>query len=263
MIRKLQESDRDNVLKYLYVSPSLNIFIIGDIEAFGFDKDFQSTYGEFDEQNNYISVMLFYRDNVVFYSHIDHFNEAWIQVLYANEFKYFSGRKTLMDLIYPHLEGFEYKEMYFAEAKELLVNIEDHDLDIKTLKTKEDAAKVYELLNEITEFGVSSQGKDYFVEGKMKGIEMGVTYYIEENSHAISSVAATAETTKNAMVIGVATLLSARKKGYASILMTHLLDVYLKKGKYLCLFYDNPKAGVIYKRLGFKDTEKWVMIDKR
>ena len=36
-----------------------------------------------------------------------------------------------------------------------------------------------------------------------------------------------------------------------------------KKNKYLCLFYDNPKAGAIYKRLGFIDTEKWVMLDKR
>lgn len=36
MIRKLVETDRLEVLEYLYLSPSLNIFIIGDIEAFGF-----------------------------------------------------------------------------------------------------------------------------------------------------------------------------------------------------------------------------------
>jgi predicted GNAT family acetyltransferase len=36
------------------------------------------------------------------------------------------------------------------------------------------------------------------------------------------------------------------------------LDV-LAEGKTLCLFYDNPKAGSIYKRLGFKDIGFWSM----
>jgi predicted GNAT family acetyltransferase len=39
-------------------------------------------------------------------------------------------------------------------------------------------------------------------------------------------------------------------------------EYFIKKDKYLCLFYDNPKAGNIYKRLGFKDVDKWVMLSK-
>ena len=117
MIRKLTETDRLEVLKYLYQSPSLNIFIIGDIETFGFESDFQTTYGEFDEENNYLSVLLFYRENVVFYSHIDQFNADWLKTFKQHVFKFFSGRKTLMDLICPHLTDFEYTQMYFADAK--------------------------------------------------------------------------------------------------------------------------------------------------
>ena len=77
MIRVLDESDRTVLLKYLYKEPSLNIFIIGDIEAYGFENDFQTLYGEFDEVGKYISVLLFYRDNCVFYSEDDFFNEDW------------------------------------------------------------------------------------------------------------------------------------------------------------------------------------------
>ena len=65
------------------------------------------------------------------------------------------------------------------------------------------------------------------------------------------------------MIIGVATSEKARKRGLASILMSYLMKEYFKKDKYLCLFYDNPKAGTIYKRLGFIDTEMWVMLNKR
>lgn len=263
MIRKLQEEDRKKVLEYLYVSPSLNIFIIGDIEHFGFDKDFQIIYGQFDEQNNYLSVLLFYRENVIFYSHIDQFDSAWLDILNQHEFLYFSGRKTLIDLIYPHLLDFEYKEMYFAEAKELTNEIQDTSLNIKKMTSTEEAGIIYDLLATISEFGVAKQSREHYVDGKIKSLNMGVTYFIEEGGIAISTVATTAETTKNAMIIGVATHLSARKRGLASIQMSYLMREYFDKSKYLCLFYDNPAAGAIYKRLGFKDTEKWVMLNKR
>lgn len=263
MIRKLEENDRSKVLDYLYKSASLNIFIIGDIEAFGFEQDFQSIYGEFDQEKEYISVLLFYRENVIFYSHIDQFNSEWIKILDTNEYSYFSGRLLLMELIYPHLEGFEYKEMYFSEAKDYALLKSDKNLFIKELESREDACKVYDILSSIEEFNVSKQTKEHFVEGKMKSISMGATYYIEEDGKAICTVAATAETTKNAMIVGVATATSARKRGLATKLMIHLMNEYKQKNKYLCLFYDNPKAGAIYKRLGFKDTEKWVMMNKR
>ncbi len=263
MFRKLIESDRAKVLNYLYKSPSLNIFIIGDIEAFGFESVFQTLYGQFDDENDYISVLLFYRENVVFYSHIDHFDLKWVDILNKHKFRYLSGRKLLVDFIYPHLSDFEYKEMYFAEAMKLSELISNSKYVIKRLETKEDASKIYDLLVTITEFGVAKEGRDSFIDGKMKSINMGVTYYIEEDGKVISTVATTAETTKNAMIIGVATHVSARKRGLASILMSHLMNEFFTKNKYLCLFYDNPKAGVIYKRLGFKDTEKWVTVNKR
>jgi len=33
----------------------------------------------------------------------------------------------------------------------------------------------------------------------------------------------------------------------------------LQEGKVLCLFYDNPEAGKIYKRLGYVDIGKWAV----
>ena len=263
MIRKLIEADKDKVLEYLYQSPSINIFFIGDIEVFGFDKDFQMIYGQFDDLNNYISVLLFYRENVVFYSHTDQFDTAWLKIIEQHQFQYFSGRKTLVDLIYPHLNDFEYKEMFFAEAK-VLTPIKIHEyLAIKEMKTREDAGLLYDLLETVSEFSITKQGKEKFIDSKMASISMGVTYFILEDGIAISTVATTAETTKNAMIIGVATHINARKRGLASYLMSHLMQEYFNKNKYLCLFYDNPKAGAIYKKLGFRDTEKWVMTSKR
>lgn len=41
--------------------------------------------------------------------------------------------------------------------------------------------------------------------------------------------------------------------------MEKLMADVLEEGKSLCLFYDNPEAGRIYKRLGFKDIGRWTM----
>ena len=263
MIRKLQETDRLKVLEYLYQRPSLNIFIIGDIEAFGFEKEYQILYGEFSQDNKYLSVLLFYRDNTVFYSHIDHFNLDWLSIIKQHKFNMFCGKKTLMDRIYPYLSEFKYEEMFFAACKELKTDDNTNNKVIKKLSTKEEAALLYDFLKDISEFNIDKQEKQYFIDGMMNGLSMGVTYYIEENGSIISTAATTAETTINAMVIGVATIKKARNKGLASKIMIHLIKEYLTKGKYLCLFYDNPAAGVIYKRLGFKEIDMWVMANKR
>lgn len=42
MIRKLSNKDHPEVMNFLNKDPSLNLFIIGDIESFGFETSFQS-----------------------------------------------------------------------------------------------------------------------------------------------------------------------------------------------------------------------------
>ncbi|OUB03999.1 acetyltransferase [[Bacillus thuringiensis] serovar konkukian] len=41
MMRKLSKKDHEQVFTYLKEEAALNLFIIGDIEAFGYDTDFQ------------------------------------------------------------------------------------------------------------------------------------------------------------------------------------------------------------------------------
>ena len=263
LIRKLTESDRTKLLEYLYVEGSLNIFIIGDVEAYGFTEDFQTLYGEFNEDNEYLSVLLFYRENSIFYSHNREFNTDWLKTYKNHEFEYLSGAENVLDKVAPYFKDFIVKPMYFAEAYKLEEEVTNTSYKIVKATTKEHCEKLFDILATIDEFGYSSKSKEKYVDSKLKSMNMGSTYFIEEDGVIISTVATTAETTKTAMVVAVATLETARKRGLASILMKHLMKEYFEeKHKYLCLFYDNPKAGNIYKRLGFKDVDKWVMLSK-
>lgn len=61
------------------------------------------------------------------------------------------------------------------------------------------------------------------------------------------------------MIVGVATHPAHRRKGLATQLLIRLCEDLLSEGKTPCLFYDNPEAGSIYRRLGFTDVGTWVM----
>lgn len=263
MIRKLSQKDQTEVLEYLYKESAFNIFIIGDIEAFGFDKEWQTLYGEFDSSNEYISVLLFYRENCVYYSHKDVFNVDYLPIMKERPFEFMSGKESLMKLLKPHFPDFKLKPMYFCKATSL-ENQESFDYsNVKVVTTQEECVKLYDLLSTIREFGIYKKPREDFIKSKLNSIKMGVTYYIEEDNKMVSTVATTAETTVNAMVVAVATHQDYRQRGFASILMTYLMKEYFEnRQKELCLFYDNPKAGKIYLRLGFKDFGKWAMMNK-
>lgn len=262
MIRLLTEQDRERVLKYLYQDPAYNIFIIGDIEAFGFDKPFQRIYAEFDDEK-LLSVFLRYRDSAIYYADTLRFNKDYLDIFDKDSFSYISGKTHLMNLIKPYLESYKNFHTYFCEAKTLVVDVNSH-LDIKRMTTKEDAYKVYDLVSTVEEFAAFHQDKEAYADAKLKSMAMGMTLYLEEDNRAISTVATTAETTQNAMVVAVATHKDARNKGYASKLMQALMHEYLiKKQKRLCLFYDNPSAGKIYQRLGFETIGTWDMYKKQ
>ena len=56
------------------------------------------------------------------------------------------------------------------------------------------------------------------------------------------------------------TLPSARGKGYAAA-CTCLLSADLQRnGKLPCLFYENPIAGKVYRRIGFDDASRWAVL---
>ena len=263
MIRKLTEKDRSSVLEYLYQDPDFNIFLIGDIEAFGFNRDFQKVFGEFDDQGKYLGVYIKYRNNALYYSHLTRFNEAFLDIMLSDPFDFMSGKSDLMALIYPHLKGFRHRTMFFCSADTMENEDPINEDSIRVVSTREECGKLYDLLANIEEFGTRKIERDIYIEDRMIGLGMGVILYIDHQDTIISTAATTAETTKNAMVVAVATKEEYRKQGYGSTLVKALMELYInQKKKSLCLFYDNEEAGRIYKRLGFKDIGLWDMCDR-
>lgn len=264
MMRKLTENNLEQVMTFLSEEPSINLFIIGDIERFGFDKDFQELWGSFDDHDQLIGVLLRYNENFIPYFK----DENCDITAYTKIIQSFSGHKMISgkESVVKHFDGIlgecHEKSTYFCEitcTDELL----DPGEDIKKAGL-EDAPRIYELLQGIEEFLISDTNSIERIKRNMEQ-KSGRIYYIEnELGDMVSLAQTTAENSKSAMVVGVATKVGYRRKGYMGRCLSKLCGEVLNEGKTLCLFYDNPEAGSVYHRVGFKSIGKWrMMIEKR
>ncbi len=258
LIRKLDEQDRKKVLDYVGKEPNINLFIIGDIEQFGFNQDFQELWGKFNEEDKLEGVLLRYNNNFIPYyenikEHIIEFED--IVESYKGD-KFVSGQEDIINNFERVLAKSRRKNTYLCELKEKNIYL-TWDESVKLAKP-EDAKKIADLLNTIDEF--ISEPDDNRIEEEIRNKSKRV-YYIENKEKEIISIAqTTAENSKSAMIVGVATRKEYREQGHMSKCLSKLCNDLIDEGKSLCLFYDNPKAGRVYHKLGFKEIGKWTML---
>jgi uncharacterized protein len=259
MIRRLTKHDHDQLFSFLQKEPSFNLFIIGDIESFGYDADFQEIWGELDETGKLKAVLLRYYNSYIPYAQGNFDVEGFAALIRQTSASSFilSGKSAIVGRFEQWLPLGNKRVMYFCECDtDEHANEMDHSIEIKEA-TLEDVDRIIELRRRIAEFVVGPNAREMLV----KGMEAKTarTYYIEKNGNIVASASTSAENSLSAMIVGVCTDEEHRKKGYASAIVAKLIRDLLSEGKTLCLFYDNPKAGSIYKRLGFRDIGTWTM----
>ena len=104
MIRKLSENDRAACMELVCNKPDENLFIIGDIEAYGFDKDFQEVWGDFSEDNELRAVLLRYNINFIPYAEGDFDAKGFADIVNQNNgITQLSGLETITKTMIPYL----------------------------------------------------------------------------------------------------------------------------------------------------------------
>ncbi|MED1204038.1 GNAT family N-acetyltransferase [Heyndrickxia acidicola] len=260
MIKKLNEKLNSQVMSFLKEEPSINLFIIGDIESFGYDKDFQELWGDFSETGELRGVLLRFYDTYIPYGKPGYDSEGFLNIIKANpNVKGISGKEEILLPFEQSMKNrFKKQLTYFSECTlESFSFQQEIEASIKEAGI-EDIDRILSLRETIQEFVPNPNAKEMM----MKGIETKTarTYYIEMNHEMVACASTTAENSISAMVVGVCTHNDHRQKGYASLVVQKLAKDLLKEGKSLCLFYDNPKAGRIYHKIGFKNIGKWTML---
>lgn len=262
MIRKLTTVDKSEALSFLGVEPAINLFIIGDIEAFGFDQSYQELWGQYDDLGQLEGILLrFHEVHIPYFRKSDFDTRGFKNIIKAYDGDVMmSGKGQIISKFDDILPNHKRRSTYFCE----ITNSNDLHKgpyeDIKIAKV-EDSKKIYDCIEKIQEFS-SSVNDLSRIESKFN-TNSGRVYYIEKGDEIISISQTAAENSMSAMVVGVATLDEFRGQGLMSRCLSKLCLDVIQEGKSLCLFYDNPDAGKVYHKIGFKTIDTWTMVSKK
>lgn len=255
MIRKFTDVDRETVMKFLIKEPSINLFIIGDIEAYGLETEFQEIWGEF-RASQLRAVLLRYFESFIFYANGDFDLPGFAKIIKGFSISpELSGKSEIVEQFEKELQLKNKKVTFFAECRDDK-KLGECKLPVRRA-TLADIDRIIALLKTIDEFSVDDHMRERMMQKMKSGT--GRTYYVEQNGKIVATASTSAENSRSAMIVGVGTHKSFRQKGYATACVQKLVRDLLDEGKYACLFYDNPRAGRIYKRLGFKEIGLWTM----
>ncbi|BES64294.1 GNAT family N-acetyltransferase [Gottschalkiaceae bacterium SANA] len=259
MLEQLHQIHAKEVEDFLGQAPGFALFIIGDIENFGYDSSFQTIWGDRDDHGALQAVLLRYYTNYVIYAPGAYDAERVAAKIQENsEWTNINGWAEAIRQVMPYVEEGESKEMYFAECKELEraypipESVVEADFD--------DIEGILTLRGTIQEFSQSKDGAK-LMRHKME-TKSGREVICKIDGKVVAGAATTAENSQSAMVVAVCTDPAYRKHGYASACVTKLAKDYVVLGKRLYLFYDNPNAGRIYNRIGFHEIGKYTMIQR-
>ena len=260
MIKKLSEINRPRLMELIYKKPAENLFIIGDVEAFGFDTEFQTLWGQFNDAGELVAVLLRYESNYIPYAEGPYDTEGFAEIINNDPgMRELSGLKEVVEKLEPLIPKKKRSEnsFYYAKCQRLLQEKSDEALNQVERLTLKEVEENVELLKGVPEF----QASNITIESKKRMIEnnTGRTYFMRVDGEMATTASTTAENSSSAMIIAVATREKSKRQGLATICMIKLCKDLLAEGKELCLFYDNPAAGKIYHRLGFEDIGFWNM----
>lgn len=257
MLKKLDASYEKEMLSLMANEKELNLFIIGDIENYGFETPFLEYWGQF-EDDTLTGILMRYHDGFTVYAEDRVDVEGVMAIISEYDPETLCGGKRLLKQFAEKITYGTQRDTYFAKLDHTgqLVNTPLIDQVRKTQLSE--INDIQFLLEErIDEF---DQLED--IERKVSNYESGATrgYHLRsEDGKLVASAETAAENSQSAMVIAVATDPNHRHKGYATTVMSKLCGDLLEEGKSLCLFYDNPSAGDVYKRIGFQDIDIWSM----
>ncbi|MBZ9622541.1 GNAT family N-acetyltransferase [Clostridium sp. FP2] len=209
------------------------------------------------------SVLVRYFNAFMVYSKGDYDLQGYVELINNKDFSMLVEKtEVILKFEGTSLQLDQPEQHHFAVLNDINSDfVIEETLEVK-IATLDDIAKIVRLKNTIKEF---SNGNKKFKEILINNIKSGTThvYFIECDGKIVSYAQTSAENSISAMVLSVMTDRDYRGKGFASACIKMLCDDMIAQGKTLCLFYRNPKAGAIYRRLGFKDIGFWSMYPNR
>ncbi|MFP3916987.1 hypothetical protein U5N28_04175 [Lysinibacillus telephonicus] len=155
MIRKLSKEDHELLMELVNKKAAENLFIIGDVEAFGYDAEFQTLWGQFNDLGELIAVLLKFENNYIPYAKGQFDVEEFANIINSDQsMRELSGLKEIVEQLAPHIERKLRSENSFYYAKCQKLNLDKNDEQLQHVEelTINEIEENVRLLKSVPEF---------------------------------------------------------------------------------------------------------------
>jgi len=236
-------------------------FIIDDLLRNKYEGEGFHVYGEY-ENDKLVSILLNNFINITYYSNEDRPVEVYKDIVKKLNFMKLSGPGSLIEKFIPYVEVKEDTLSYMGVIKNISVEKRYRDLSVNVINSEEEFGMLHELLMTSEEYwGCIPEDKGEFIKNNMINNRNNKrTAYLSVDYEMVSSCSTIIEGEKSAIIAGVVTNPKYRNLGYGTETLIGLFEMLLKEGKYPYLFYNNPAARSVYKKMGMKEVCEWRVI---
>jgi hypothetical protein len=256
-IRKLAKSDEPALAAILGCDPRNNLFLLGNLLTLGMDYPELEYWGAC-EGERLAGALMRFRNNWAVYDAGGADMTALARILEEHPAgaRHITGEYEVASRLWScvrNYEAYEDHRSYFAVMDALV------DLPGVGPARRATEADIPGLVALYSESGAMARDEA----GTRRVLQHGRIFVATDAGKLVSGALTNAETPDMAMIGGVFTPPDRRKRGYATACVAALCRDLLNHGIQPCLFYDNPEAGAIYLRLGFRNTGTWRLLRLR
>lgn len=251
-IRLLTARDERLLHAWLMHDPLYNLFMVGNLEVLGIDAEGLDFWGEFAPGGALIGVAMRYHGGWCFDLGDDCVWDRFAALIDDDpDSQAVNGHPRQVNPIVARLQRYTVHETHASYYCQLPL---DATLPDPAWPTRHATLDDVDALVELYATAGMMQRDAARIRRTLAGGRIFVT---QVEAQIVSAALTNTEASAAAMIGGVFTPAPWRDRGYASAAMAHLCAELLAEAKQPCLFYDNPAAGIIYRRLGFRDIGPW------
>lgn len=249
-IRKLDASNQPALYKLMEGHKGYNIFILGNVHSLGWDSPMLEYWGAF--APDLTAVLMRYNSNwAAWWTKPGEFIGNFGRIIASfPDTDCITGHPDIIDSL--RIPGFSIKKRYNQHLAVLDKLLPPPAVCDARWARPEDVDEVLELYQE-DEIPRARAGLLRRI--NTGGLAVGLV-----EGRMVSAAAVTARSEDSAMIGGVWTLPQERQRGYGSWCTAWLCQQLMDSGITPTLFYHNPVAGSIYRKMGFSEIGPYAMI---
>lgn len=259
MIRLLTESDRPALLTLLQAEPRFNLYLLGNVSKLGFAQDFCQFWGDVVETPTGPQLR----------GVINRYMTGW--VVYGQPAADWAGLAAVLDehpvcatrlqdnpggiaSLLPYVQRYrasnvEEEELMVLAPAALCLQPAPADVNIRR-GTMAD-------LPALLPFFAAAGDMARTPTAVARPLQDTRLWLAEEADTIVATALTNAEIPDHAMIGGVYTQPAARGRGISQALCSALCQELLAEGKEPILYWRNPAAGAVYRKIGFQPIGSW------